>query len=53
VRKKHEEGELVDFSGQSYPLRILFGNGKMLPYFKEQLEDKTLLKRTVFDFNNF
>lgn len=41
VRKTNEEGELVDFSGQSYPLRFLFGNGKMLPYFEEQLKGKT------------
>lgn len=40
VRKKDAEGELVDFSGQSYPLRFLFGSGKMLPYFEEQLRGK-------------
>lgn len=40
VRKKDEKGELVDFSGQSYPLRFLFGSGKMLPYFEEQLRGK-------------
>jgi FKBP-type peptidyl-prolyl cis-trans isomerase SlyD len=41
VRKMDEEGELVDFSGQSYPLRFLVGTGKMLPYFEEQLKGKS------------
>ncbi|RUA33054.1 MAG: hypothetical protein DSY77_11015 [Bacteroidetes bacterium] len=40
VRKKDAEGELMDFYGQSYPLRFLFGSGKMLPYFEEQLRGK-------------
>jgi len=37
VRKDDEQGELVDYSGQDYPLRFLMGSGKMLPYFENQL----------------
>jgi FKBP-type peptidyl-prolyl cis-trans isomerase SlyD len=48
VRKKDEKGELVDFSGQSYPLRFLLGTGKMLPYFEEQLKGKS--QNEVFAF---
>lgn len=40
VRKESEKGELVDYSGQDYPLRFLIGAGKMLPYFEEQLLGK-------------
>ena len=40
VRKENEEGELVDYSGQDYPLRFLIGAGKMLPYFEEQLKGR-------------
>jgi len=41
VRKGDETGELVDYSGQDYPLRFLIGAGKMLPYFEEQLKGRT------------
>jgi len=48
VRKKDEAGELVDFSGQSYPLRFLVGAGKMLPYFEEHLKGKN--QNEIFEF---
>ncbi len=48
VRKDDEKGELVDFSGQDYPLRFLFGTGKILPYFEKQIEGKS--NQDVFAF---
>ena len=48
VRKNTENGELIDFSGQAYPLRFLFGNGKMLPYFEEQLKRKSQKETFAF-----
>lgn len=41
VRKDDENGALVDYSGQDYPLRFLIGAGKMLPYFEEHLIGKS------------
>ena len=48
VRKSDEEGELVDYSGQDYPLRFLIGAGKMLPYFEEQLKGRSNQENFAF-----
>ncbi|MFQ3213871.1 MAG: FKBP-type peptidyl-prolyl cis-trans isomerase SlyD [Marivirga sp.] len=48
ARKGDQEGELVDYSGQDYPLRFLIGAGKMLPYFEQQLIGKS--NQEDFDF---
>jgi FKBP-type peptidyl-prolyl cis-trans isomerase SlyD len=40
AREQDEQGMLVDYSGQDYPLRFLVGAGKMLPYFEEHLLGK-------------
>lgn len=48
VRKGDQDGELVDYSGQDYPLRFLIGAGKMLPYFEQQLMGKSNLENFAF-----
>ncbi len=48
VRKDGENGAVVDFSGQDYPLRFLIGAGKMLLYFEEHLIGKTNKENFAF-----